>query len=154
MSAYSLSVCCIVSMSVFTCQNGLLFLFFCRSVCCCRVVLYTCCQLAYTRHKPSPSTPNLRVYVQFCSVCTNIRFNGFCLSSIFEILRSNKAYQIFASLPLPLRMDFPSLTLKASKNSGQFFKGPFTRYIPGECGSVAKRFFISASVYLIFHNCP
>ena len=26
MSAYSLSVCCIVSMSVFTCQNGLLFL--------------------------------------------------------------------------------------------------------------------------------
>lgn len=29
MSAYSLSVCCIVFMSVFTCQNGLLFLFFC-----------------------------------------------------------------------------------------------------------------------------
>ena len=29
MSAYSLSVCCIVSMSLVTCQNGLLFLFFC-----------------------------------------------------------------------------------------------------------------------------
>ena len=29
MLAYSLSVCCIVSMSLVTCQNGLLFLFFC-----------------------------------------------------------------------------------------------------------------------------